>query len=341
MKWWTVLLICGFILFGFGGQPAGAHVQADRLVYLPFLEHAPSPPAIPAARLLVTPDDAINASTFTPGAFNLSNDSPGSEIIVQARIDLRTAILPDLVFDPYGLAGDLVAKDLQIDAMPQPVGFSGHSYLLAHDGGYDILDLHFTDFGPGESVAFSVDVDPTSIRGAAGPGPNEAGSISGLEMAGATITISFANGANVSAQLVPIPGSHSGSEAVVRADLPPMPSVSVIGAPFPPMTVTEPAQLVRVSGPAGHMIRLVVGEGGLFTDGVPGGGFDLEPYELNSLVGVAYYTGAMNQQGFVDIPVTLTRSQANAGRNIITAALENTFGHRGGVAAPIILDLVE
>ncbi len=341
MKRWTMWIMWGCILIWSSGEPAKADVQSNNLVYLPFLEHAAYPPAIAAARLSVTPHDGLNASTFTSGAFNLYNDSPGGETVVQLRIDLRTAILPDLVFDPYGAAGDLVAKDLQIDAMPQPVGFVGHSYLLAHDGGYDMLDLHFTDFNPGESVAFSVDVDPTSIRGAAGPGPNEAGSIAGLEMMGATITIIFAGGINVSAQLGPIPGSLSGSEAVVRADLPPMPTLSVIGVPFPPTTVTEPAQWVRVEGPAGHTVRLVVSEGGLFTDGAPGGGFDLDPYELNSLVGVTYYRGTLNQQGFVDIPITLTRSQIDAGRNVITAALENVFEHRGGVAAPVVLDLEE
>lgn len=341
MKRWMTWIIWSCILIWSSGEPAKANIQSNSLVYLPFLEHAASPPTVTAARLSVTPHDNLNASTFTPGAFSLHNDSPGGETIVQLRIDLRTAVLPDLVFDPYGTAGDLVAKDLQIDAMPQPVGFVGHNYLLAHDGGYDMLDLHFTDFNSGESIAFSVDVDPTSIRGAAGPGPNEAGSIAGLEMIGATITVIFAGEISVSAQLGPIPGSLSGSEAVVRADLPPMPTLSIIGVPLPPTTVTEPAQWVRVGGPAGHTVRLVVGEGGLFTNGVPGGGFDLDPYEVNSLVGVNYYSGTLNQQGFVDIPITLTRSQIDAGRNVITAALENVFEHRGGVTAPVVLDLEE
>ncbi|MCA9940963.1 MAG: hypothetical protein KC418_20130 [Anaerolineales bacterium] len=313
--------------------------QGDVAVFVPLLLHTGAPPVLPEAVLVVTENAGINASTFAPHSFTLSNNAPGSLTITQARIDLRAAILPDLVFDPLGVAGDLVAKDLQIDGMAQPVGFLGHNYSSPHDGGYDILDLHFDDFDPGESVSFSVDVDPTSIRGVTGPGPGDAGSISGLEMSGAIVTITFDDGSSITAALSPIPDSLSGAMALVRADVPAAPTIQVMGVAAPPATVQDATQQVRVMGTPGMTVHLLVAEGGLLTAGVPGGGFDLDAYEVNSLLGVNYYAGVVDNAGILDIPITLTRSHDDGGRNVITASLQDIFGQRGDPATPIVLEL--
>src|SRR5262245_58035320 len=74
------------------------------------------PPATAGFRVVVTPAGSINASTYDPGSFQVTNTSSGGETITRLRLDLTTALLPDLVFDPLGTAGDLVAKCFTADA---------------------------------------------------------------------------------------------------------------------------------------------------------------------------------------------------------------------------------
>ena len=60
------------------------------------------------ALIAVTPgaDDDINASTYTSNSFQITNNSGASTKIQSVRFDLSTAMLPDVVFDPDGTAGD-------------------------------------------------------------------------------------------------------------------------------------------------------------------------------------------------------------------------------------------
>jgi hypothetical protein len=292
------------------------------------------------AVLQITPNGGINASTFEPGSFVLTNLPASSTQITQVRIDLRTAALPDMVFDPFGTAGDLIAKDLEIDSDPSPVGFLDHTFDSPHDDGFDVLILNFSDFDPGEQVSFSIDVDPTSIRGAAAPGPGESGSVSGLELCGAAITVSFANSLTLTGQTFWIPGSSSGSVARLRQGLPPQPAVMVENVPAPPTTVNAPNQVIQVSGaPPWTTAVVLVIEGGLFTAGLPGGGFDIDPFEANSALQANEYRGLVNDNGQVNIPITLFRSDANSGLNHILVVLQDVYGYSGAVSSPIVLEL--
>jgi hypothetical protein len=256
-------------------------------------------------------------------------------------IDLRTAALPDLVFDPYGTAGDLVAKDVTIDSNPGVVGFTGHIYGSPHDGGFDVLALNFNNFDPGEQVAFSVDVDPTSIRGVQAPGPAESGSVSGLEMSGATVTVSFANSLILTTTTHRIAGSSSGSAALIRENLPPQPAVSIENIPSPPATVSSAGQVVQISGGSIWATAVVVViEGGLFTAGLPGGGFDIDPYEANSAILVQEYSQIVNYDGTAEIPITLTRSNDNSGLNHILVYFKDYHGYPGPTQEAIVLEFV-
>jgi hypothetical protein len=299
----------------------------------------PVPPSSVEARLLITPDGGINASTYVPGSFVIINESTSTSRIEQVRIDLSTAMFMDMVFDPYGTAGDTVAKDVQIDSDPGLVGYLGRTYGGPHANGYDVLYLNFNNFDPGESVAFSVDVDPTSIQGVGAPGPFESGSVSGLELVGATVNITFANGLVLTQRTYRIPNSLSGSQALIRQGLPPAPTAEIIGVPSPPATVGSPNQVVRVSGLPYTQVRVLVVEGGLFTDGVPGGGYDLDPYEANSAILVNEYSGTIGSNGLVDIPILVSRSLPQAGLNHIVAIFENYYGMRGPTSAVIVLEL--
>ena len=67
-----------------------------------------------------------------------------------------------------------------------PVGENGTP------GGFQIMSMDFTDFDPSELLNFGIDVDPQSIQNAFGTG--QAGSVSGAEIAGTTVRITFEDG---------------------------------------------------------------------------------------------------------------------------------------------------
>src|SRR6185436_2297986 len=75
-----------------------------------------------AASLTVTAGAGINASTYNTGSFVIANLSSQGVRILRVRIGLSTALIPDLLFDPSGQAGDTVAKCLTSDSSPSTVG---------------------------------------------------------------------------------------------------------------------------------------------------------------------------------------------------------------------------
>jgi hypothetical protein len=320
-----------------GAQQALAGEAGLNMAYLPWVPND-APPPLPEFVLRITPAGGLTASTYTPHSFQLSNNPASQLRITQVRIDLSTAAFMDMVYDPFGLAGDFVSKDVTID-YDTGVGFAGRLYDGFHDDGYDILTVGFNDFDPGEEFHFSVDVDPTSIRGVPAPGPYESGSVSGMELSGATVSVIFENGLVLTGRTWRMPGSLSGSELYLRAGLPPQPAVSVVGQPVLPATVSDPNQVVRVSGPAGQRVTVLVIEGGQFTDGLPGGGFDIDPYEANSALGAQEFTATM-WGGSVDIPITLSRTHVSGGYNMILVVFKDGFGLAGPASPPIVLRLV-
>ncbi len=308
-------------------------------IYLPLMLQPQSVPPLPEFTLQITPEGGINASTYNANSFRLANHPDSGQRITQVRLDLSSGLFPKMVFDPYGIAGDLVAKDLAID-FDSGVGFAGHSYEGFRDDGYDILVLNFTNFDPGEQFNFSVDVDPTSIRGVGAPGPGESGSVSGLEVTGATATVSFDSGLVLAGQSYRTQNSTSGSQLTLRQGLPVRPTIEIVGVPVLPATVSGSNQVARISGPAGQYVRLLVVQGALFTAGLPGGGFNIEPYDANSALepGLQEYRVFMPGNS-IDIPILLYRTQPEGGLNYITVAFENSYGMPGLVADPVVLEL--
>ena len=298
-------------------------------VYLPLIMRPEELRPSPEALLQITPNRHLNASTFEPGSFVLTNLPTHNQKITQVRIDLSTAVFPDMVFDPAGVAGDIVAKDLSIDGGGTSTGFIGRTFAVPHDGGYDALTLSFNAFDPGDQLHFSIDVDPTSIRGSAAPGPHESGSVCGVELVGATVMVTFDNGSVLTGHVYRQASSIGGGEALIRDYLSAPPQVTVSGVSSPPVVVTSPQQTLLVNGRSRTTIRALVVEGGLFTDGVPGGGFDLDPFEANSGVNLQEYLITTDFNGEAEIPITLTRSDPDGGLNMIYVVQENAFGHKG------------
>lgn len=308
---------------------------------LPTLPPTPPPAAYSeAAVLYVTPRSQLNASTYNSGAFALDNQSLKGERIIEARIDLSTAVFMDMVFDPEGKAGDFIAKDVVVDGR---VGLSylGRSYEGPHDGGYDVLVLNFANFDPGERFLFSVDVDPTTIKGAQAPGPAESGSVCGLELIGSTVTVTFDNGKTQTNDLswLPTPQFMScGAWAQLRDGTPAEPMTTILGV-TPPTVVFDPSQVVRVNGAPGQPVVVTIIEGGQYLAGLPNGGHDVDPFEANSAITVREYQARIGPGGLVDVPVQLTQSNSEGGYNLLTAAADDYYGRRGLLAAVKVLKL--
>jgi hypothetical protein len=321
-------------------------------VHLPHVSVAPvatpTPPPTPtraphsaAATLTITRFTAINASTFNKSSFIVDNDSLNGERLSELRIDLSTALLPDVVFDPFGQAGDAVAKSYTRD---DGLKEAGYAFEQPHDGGFDVLVVRYNGFDPDDFSAFSIDIDPTSIKGGSAPGPAESGSVGGLELVGATVTAKFDNGQTITGQVYRLPDDggagpdHSGGIAVLRDGLPPRPALAAVGVSAP-AAVTSASQTVRVGGPVGRPVTVLVVESGLFLAGIPNGGFDIDPFEANNALATRHYQAVIGPDGFVDVPITLTKSGPEAGIHLIGAVFDDHYGLKGLVAGPLVLEL--
>ncbi len=337
LRWGVFFALMALLLMlsSVGKAVHSAPESTNQLTYLPLILSPEVLQPSEEVTVQITPDAGLNASTFNAGTIIITNSPENSQRIDKVRLDLSTAFFPDMVFDPNGVAGDNVAKNLQVDS--NAAAYASHTFISPHDGGFDTVEINFSGFDPGESVTFSVDIDPTSIKGTAAPGPNESGSVSGLELIGTAVTVTLADDTVLTGEIYRQAGSNGGGELLLREGLPPAPTLELVGSTTPPAIVTEASQTVRVMGEPGRLVRLLLVEGGLFTDAVPGGGFDLDPFEANSALKISESFGIVTYDGFVDLPVTLTQSHTDGGLNLIVAVQEDSFGNIGLVSAPIVL----
>ncbi len=285
------------------------------------------------ALIEVTPASGINVSTFGTGSFQITNTAGSGANITSVTFDMTTGFLPNMVFDPAGTAGDLTAKPFTINANPG-VGTVNHTFgAPLGNGGFQQLTITFTDFNPGELFTFSLDQDPTSMEGLNAPGPNDAGSVSGLEQAGSTLTVTFDDGSTQTGSLFS-DGSDGGATAVVADNLPGSPVIEAVGHPSP-ATVSNAQQTILITnGPLNGTVALLQVEAGFFEGGA---NLNQLPYEVNSVVDVIRTTGiSLDALGTATVNVTLTDSNPEAGYNYFLAVVED--GSRFGLASnPVIL----
>lgn len=284
-----------------------------------------------------------SSSTNTSGAFQVENLSTGGVKITSLTINTGTAMLPDIVFDPAGTAGDPDGKAFQLDSFSGS-GTPVHSFESPHDGvgsedGYEVLRVTCgpsVDFGPGDTMTFSADIDPTSVKGAAGPGPEHSASISGLEMIGATVTVTFSDGTVRSVRTAGITGpsnTNKTSMALLAADNLDTPGISVPGQTSPFTTATQPT--VRISGPPGASGKLWVFSAALYLADVPGGGYDIDPYEVNKVIDFISPDVTIGGGGFTDVTLTLDWTAATGGIHFVSAVLLN--GSRRSSSSDILV----
>ncbi len=295
--------------------------------------------AHPQALVQVTPEDGLGASTFNPSTIVIQNNSPGeTSQITSVSIDLSNALYPDMVFDPAGTAGDNGFKCLTPDTGATETGYVVPAnncidpFSDPNEGGFNVITMDFTDFDPGETFTFSVDADPTSIKG--NPGVGDAGSVGGIEMIGGLVTVTFSDESIEQNELFHIAGSNGGSEATVRTNPLPAPAIAMDGIIGATANVTEAVQNITVTGLPGETVRLFQSDGRLNVAGVPGGGFDLEPFEANEAIGNTWtYPAIIGEGGTVTIEVLLRMSDkadglGDGGLNHFAAVIDSDFDSR-------------
>jgi hypothetical protein len=265
----------------------------------------------PNVLIEILPGTGLTASTFGGNSsFQITNQSTGNLQVTGVTFDLSTSILPDMVFDPTGSGGDATAQCFTPGTTAADVGLivpvdpCDDLFFAPRNGGFDGLSTIFTDFNPGEIFTFAVDVDPNSIQGV--PGAGNAGAVSGYELMGATITVTFNDGSTLVSSLYE-DGSLGGSQAVVTAAAPSAPAIGVLGLNTLPATVDDLNQTITVSGTPGDHVSLLVMDSRLYiASGNPPFGVSDDTYYANeAMSGQALYTGIIGAGGTVNIPVTL------------------------------------
>ena len=265
----------------------------------------------PNVLIEVLPGAGLDASTYGgTNAFQITNQSTGNLQVTGVSFDLSTGILPDMVFDPTGTGGDATAQCFSPGTTAAAVGLISPTdactspFGSPRNGGFDVLTTAYTDFDPGETFTFSVDLDPNSIQGVTGAG--NAGAVSGYEITGATVTVTFSDGSTVVSSLYE-DGSLGGSQAVVTEDAPTAPTISVVGVPSTPASVGDLDQTITVTGTPGDYVSLLVMDSRLYiaSGDDPFGVSDPTYYANEAMSGKGLYTGVIGASGTVDIPVTL------------------------------------
>jgi len=176
--------------------------------------------------------DNVQTSNASSNSFIIQNI--GDKKIVLAEIDVTGALYPDSVFDPYGLAGDNVGKEITYDSGASSSGIrtsNAASYIGAGGtDGYTGIQLDFSTtsnggFTSGEALSFSLDMDPNSVAGSgkskldSGASPSwDVGGVSGAELIGSTFTITFEGGTTATGQLHGA-NNQGGSQGIASQDI--------------------------------------------------------------------------------------------------------------------------
>jgi hypothetical protein len=223
--------------------------------------------------------------------------------------DLSSTLLPDLVFDPTGLAGDGIGQCLRVDSLTaQSTGLINPSDLCeepfedASYGGYKKLILNFEHFGPGDSLQFSVDVDPASLKGLTGVG--QAARVSGLEWSGARVEARLRDGEIVNGRIFP-DGSPGGGRTLLADTLLITPEISVVGVWGAKDTLSKRWQIMVVEGTPGSQVALLQANSAWIRGGQSSPDFTDSLFYANAVLDHRIYTAELDGNGKASIPIEL------------------------------------
>ncbi|MEO0596619.1 MAG: immunoglobulin-like domain-containing protein, partial [Chloroflexota bacterium] len=274
---------------------------------------------VPSALVEITPDDGLGASTYSGSSFQITNNSTAGITIDSVTFDLSTGILPDMVFDPVGAGGDATSSCLIPNSGATATGFVTPTdpcvdpFSVPRNGGFDVMTINFTDFGETEQFFFTTDIDPNSIQGV--PGAGNAGAVSGYELVGSTITVTFSDGSTIVSSLYE-DGSIGGAQAVVTTNATSAPSIVADGVTSPAI-VNDLNQTIVLTGTPGDNYSLLQMDTRLYiASGNPP--FDVTPTELpfyanEAMAGKNVLNGVIDGDGTVEIPVTLLTTAGASG----------------------------
>ena len=322
-----------------------------------YFDVSPAPNTASAKLTISGAGTLTSSSTNTGGSYKLENTSTGGQKITSVTVDLRTGMMPDVVFDPNHTAGDSEGKAFEVDPNlpedpPAPTGTATHTFGAPHNGvdggdGYSMImvDCAGMDFPAGRLLKFSSDIDPLSIKmtptPVTGPGPFEAGSISGMEIIGSTVTVTFDDGTVRKSRLAGLPGTsnaNKGSMSILATSQLPTPLISVAGHASPFTTTTQPT--VRIVGTPGATAKLGIFRSALrLVDGtftVPG--YQIDPFETNRVEAFDFGDATIGANGFVDIPLSLNYDAVLGGIHMVTAFLADGSGNRSATSNVLTIE---
>ncbi|MEM6528366.1 MAG: putative Ig domain-containing protein, partial [Chloroflexota bacterium] len=274
--------------------------------------------------------NGLLGSTFNPGSIVVENNSEPGITITNVTFDLAGAMIPEIVFDPDGTAGDDVGRGFFPDTAEETAtGATNAVFSDAYEGGFYELSVDFTDFDPGEQISFGVDIDPVSVKGGSAPGPGESASVSGLEMAGSTVTVTYSNGETQVVELYRTqPDADSAAQNIVTNAKPLTPSIEIAGESSQTILFDE-AQTINVIADAEDTVYLLQLETAMFLDGLDGpnapDGYNVDPWEVNSILTISEYESTVANGGVASIPVSLLNTDPEGGFNIFAAVVVKTL----------------
>jgi hypothetical protein len=313
------------------------------------------PVAAAGALVAITPGGSLDASTFGASSFQVTNTSDAGVQIVSVSINLATGILPDMVFDPTGAGGDATASAFTPNVGAAATGLVAPAdpavdpFSQPRNGGFDVLDIAFTDFDPAEQFFFTTDVDPNSIQGVAGAG--NAGAVSGYELIGATVTVTFSNGETLVGSILE-DGSLGGGQATLGGTAPAAPTIEVLGGsdqvaslPGDQVEISGNDFSVLVTGTPGAEFQLLQMDTRLYiaSGDAP---FDVTAAELpfyanEAMSGQEIYTGTLDGSGIAIVSASLIETAGapgtpNGGLNYLMAVVSEG-GVTSKASAPLVV----
>lgn len=261
----------------------------------------------------------FTSNSMDDGSFSVSNSSPGGQAITNLQIDLSTAMIPGLIFDPTGAGGDAMGKTFTANSGAVDVSLGVPAFSGPLGGGNTVLDIPFLSFDVGEAFTFSIDIDPNSIAGLGSSESSTAAIVTGAELAGATVTFSYDDGSVTSGQLIPETGCDGGSMVMIS-------SCNDLGKPVPTSTVNAIAstvfnddQYIGMTGDVGDEICVYVAETGLVdATGTP------TAFESNNITAWNRVCSTIGAGGAVYIPFSLFGDVGDINR--IAVSRSNTNG---------------
>ena len=291
--------------------------------------------------------DLFGDSTFFPNSMQITNTSASDNDIVSVTIDLANTLIPDIVFDPkfdpetgelLPPAGDSVNKDFEFGL--NSLGLTEDDVTVSYgDGqspGFNQIVLEFArgSFEVGDLLSFGIDIDPGSAYS-----PLGGGAVSGQELAGATFTVTYADGTTATGTVAPEADGTSGATAVAQAGQNlTAPTLTLADGTTDAITSADPDLPVIIDAGienAGATARVFIQDTAYYT---PDGSDAPEPYVGNNLNANTTAIDIVldeNGQFTGTLPITRTdnlgtdQDGTNIGINAIAVALLDENGDEG------------